>query len=104
MRFLVVLCVLSALLIGATPAWADSFWSVFNIEGESSISADYVTYATLGDMLNDTNRTSVTVIGGFGRNVVGSGALLPFDVVPEPSSLALLGFAVCGVAVLRRRR
>jgi hypothetical protein len=44
----------------ATPAQADpTYWNVFNIEGESAISADIVTYGSLTDMLNDTNRLGV---------------------------------------------
>ena len=34
-----------------------AYWNVFNFEGESEVSAEFVTYATLSDMLNYTNRT-----------------------------------------------
>ncbi len=65
------------LVIGAaTPADASIYWSLFNIEGETAQNANYVTYATLTDMLTDTNRLQVYVpSGGFaGQNVVGSGS------------------------------
>jgi hypothetical protein len=52
---------LSASLVTAILVWPCSgyaaYWNVFNLEGESSISAEFVTYATLSDMLHDTNRT-----------------------------------------------
>ena len=53
-----------------------NYWSLFNIEGESSLTAQYVTYATLTDMLGDTNRLGVFSPNsfGFGDNIVGSGS------------------------------
>jgi hypothetical protein len=58
-----------------------SYWLVFNVEGESSQSAQLVTYASLDDMLLDQNRTGVFTPDdfGFGRNIVGSGAFAPTD-------------------------
>jgi hypothetical protein len=50
-----------------------TYWNVFNIEGESAISADIVTYGSLTDMLNDTNRLGVFDPGGR-RTRRGSGA------------------------------
>jgi hypothetical protein len=53
-----------------------TYWNVFNEEGESTLSAAIVTYASLNDMLNDTNRLAVYQPNsfGFGANVVGSGS------------------------------
>jgi len=83
-----------------------TYWNVFNIEGESSASAATVTYATLSDMLTDTNRTGVSFPNtpGFGSNVVGSGASVARpSIVPEPASLAVLGPGVLVLALVRRR-
>ena len=74
---------------------APVYWNVFNIEEETAQGARIVTYASLNDMLNDENRTSVIAPdGGFvPQNVVGSGASVDLQdpgVVPTPSPLALL--------------
>lgn len=52
------------------------YWSLFNVEGESSLTAQYVTYASLPDMLVDQNRLGVfdPNTNGVGRNIVGSGS------------------------------
>ena len=54
----------------------------------------FITYATLNDMLNDTNRTGSGVPDGFGAgvNVVGSGPCPPEPPVgvPEPSVISLI--------------
>jgi len=70
-----------------------AYWSLFNVEGESSIPADYVTYDTLADMLGDTNRTGVYTRGGAGVNIVGSGAIV-LSPVPIPGALWLFGSAL----------
>ncbi|MEN2786265.1 PEPxxWA-CTERM sorting domain-containing protein [Sphingomonas qilianensis] len=53
----------------------DIYWSLFNREEESVATSVYVTYATLGDMLVDNNRTGnyYPDAPGFGANVVGGG-------------------------------
>ena len=56
-----------------------TYWNVFNIEGESDMSAIFVTYATLNDMLNDENRLDThtpdgSFSGNFAPNIVGSGS------------------------------
>lgn len=63
-----------AMLAGSSVQAA--YWNLFNIEGEDELSARYVTYASLGDMLRDTNRLDVFEPNpsGFGRNIVGSGS------------------------------
>ncbi|OOG22715.1 hypothetical protein B1C78_14385, partial [Thioalkalivibrio denitrificans] len=70
--------VVAALALTASAANAAPviYWNLFNIEGESVIGADFVTYATLDDMLNDINRLGVfqPMGGGAGQNVVGSGS------------------------------
>ena len=69
-----------------------TYWNLFNVEGESSLDAAFVTYANLSDMLNDVNRTGLFTPNGsglFGRNIVGSGADIVAPV-PEPDTIALL--------------
>ncbi len=84
-----------------------NYWSLFNIEGESAISSTYVTYATLADMQNDTNRldSSNPNNTGFGRNVIGSGAF-NVSAVPLPAALPLFGtgLAVMGFVGWCRKR
>ena len=81
-----------------------TYWSLFNIEGESSISADYVTYSSLTDMLNDTNRLGVFDPGPSGRNIVGSGSdEMLVTGVPEPATLALMGLGLAGIGYRRRQ-
>ncbi len=90
-----------------------TYWSLFNIEGESSIASDYVTYGSLTDMLADANRTGTFTMSGAGRNIVGSGAGMlavapppppPAAVIPLPAGFWLLGtaLAVLGCAAGRR--
>jgi len=80
-----------------------TYWSLFNIEGESAISADYVTYATLDDMLTDSNRTGVFSPNplGFGSNIVGSGAFV-VSPVPVPGALWLFASGLLAAFGLRR--
>ncbi|SFR47649.1 PEP-CTERM protein-sorting domain-containing protein [Marinobacter daqiaonensis] len=81
-----------------------SYWNVFNIEGESDIGADIVTYGSLADMLTDVNRTSVSTLTGFGANIVGSGAF-NFDKgiqVSEPAHWGMLLFGLFGLYLRRR--
>jgi hypothetical protein len=88
-----------------------TYWNLFNIEGESAITADFVTYATLEDMLNDTNRLGVfqPIGGGAGQNVVGSGATIlsisppPPAPIPLPSSIWLLGIGLTIIGWSSRR-
>jgi hypothetical protein len=81
------------------------FWSLFNIEGENDLTAQYVTYSALDDMLNDTNRLGVFSPNTFaGANVVGSGAFSSTNLAPIPlpaSALLLLG--ALGLLVALRR-
>ena len=95
-----------------------TYWNVFNIEGESSVSADIVTYISLSDMLTNANRTGTYTVGGFGRNIVGSGSDGTggggsggggsgggsSGTVPEPATLSLLGLGFASLAVMARRR
>ena len=100
---------LSMLAVGCltAPIAANAtYWSLFNNEGESSVSAEYVTYATLADMLGDTNRTGVFVpnAAGVGRNIVGSGSdEMRSTNVPEPDTLVLFSVALAGLGFARRR-
>ncbi len=81
------------------------YWNLFNNEGESTVSAEFITYATLTDMLNDENRLGFFVPDGafVGRNVVGTGADVLPRGVPEPGTVGLLASAFLGLGVLRRR-
>jgi hypothetical protein len=67
------------MLLAAGPASAATlnYYNLFNLEGENATGAVFVTYDTLGDMLNDENRTgsfAADGAGSFGANIVGSGA------------------------------
>jgi len=85
-----------------------AYWSLFNLEGESSASAIYVTYASLADMLTDSNRTGEFIPDNAGlsaQNVVGSGSdNMRTAAVPEPGTLGLLGLGLAGLAATRRRK
>jgi hypothetical protein len=82
-----------------------NYWSLFNIEGESALTSDYVTYSSLIDMMNDTNRVSTTSPNstGFGKNVVGSGAIT-VSVVPLPAALPLYGAGLAFMGFIGWRR
>ena len=84
-----------------------TYWNVFNIENEGAIDADIVTYASLTDMLLDTNRTGTFSPGAFAQNIVGSGAsiLLTPAVVPLPATFTLLAtsMGLWFLAFFRRR-
>ncbi|WP_170841642.1 PEP-CTERM sorting domain-containing protein [Nitrosomonas aestuarii] len=99
----VTVCMAMASTVHAT------YWSLFNIEGESTLSANYVTYASLNDMLTDTNRLGVFQPDpfGFGRNIVGSGSDNKANnprPMPESPTLVLLGIGLAGFAVARRKK
>lgn len=82
----------------------DTYWNVFNIEGESSINADIVTYASLADMLTDSNRLSVNTLGGPGVNIVGSGAFNLAIPIPEPATGWLLLIGLLGLGLSRSQK
>jgi hypothetical protein len=65
----------SVLAVAASGTASVTYWNAFNIEGESSELAAFVTYATLTDMPGDTNRlgTFLPDILTAGANTVGSG-------------------------------
>lgn len=98
-----------ALCVGASMAHA-TYWNLFNLEGESSLGARYVTYSTLTDMLGDVNHLGVFAPDGqgsgqFAANVIGSGS----DVrranpqpIPEPSSMLLMGLGLAALAASGR--
>lgn len=85
-----------------------TYWSLFNAEGETALSAQYVTYSSLTDMLSDTNRLAILTPNhyGAGSNIVGSGtdSFPAGTTVPEPASWALLtiGFGIVGSRLRRR--
>lgn len=74
------------------------------------MSVRYVTYGTLDDMLNDTNRTANFAPNSFGvgRNVVGSGAFFVPDILAVPAPAAVWMFMTAlgwlGLFDWRRRR
>jgi hypothetical protein len=77
-RFLLLLATAVVGSLTAIPSNAAvTYWNLFNIEEENMEDSVYITYATLEDMLNDTNRTGSFVpdtVGNSAANVVGSGA------------------------------
>jgi len=91
-----------------------TYWNVFNQEDESAASSVIVTYNSLIDMLNDTNRAEFGIPNsvGFGHNIVGSGAFfLPpngGNSVPEPATvvpiLLLLTVLLGGRILIRSKR
>lgn len=87
-----------------------TYWSLFNVEGEDVLSAQYVTYATLEDMLTDQNRTGIHTPDpfGFGANIVGTGASIDRDLppapVPLPAAGVLLAAGLAALAAARRGR
>lgn len=79
-----------------------AYWNVFKVEGESSLSAQIVTYGTLADMLGDTNRIGIFTPNpqGFGRNIVGSGAEILAAPPPPPHPASAPGSLVLALAAL----
>lgn len=100
-----------SILSGPAAAATVVYYNLFNLEGESSLSAAFVTYASLADMLNDENRIgSFTADGNtpFGANIVGTGAFVVADTphpvsLPATSWLVALGLSVIASARPRRR-
>ena len=84
-RRAVILATVSAAPFAASAA--TGYWSLFNFEEETAQPAVYVTYGSLIDMLNDTNRADEFVSGAddAGENVVGSRAFW-LTPIPLPGS------------------
>ena len=103
----VAFAALAALTTSATAATVTTYWSLFNEEGENSANSVYVTYGSLFDMMNDTNRTGSATPDGLNiaRNIVGSGAFSVeiVGVIPVPASLPLAASAL-GILLLVGRR
>ena len=99
-----------AFAIPSVATAAPLYWNVFNIEEETAQTAQFVTYASLEDMLNDDNRLGVFNPDGFtaasvGNNIVGSGAFVRSTMgVPEPGTMILFAFGLLGVGVAAPRR
>lgn len=80
--------------------------NVINIEGEAKASEQFNTHDSLIDMLLDENRIDIfTPTSPARANIIGSGARLPSKtVVPEPSTLTLLGLGLAGLSFVIRKR
>ncbi len=102
--------VLAAPNVVGTGSDGTTYWNLFNIEGESTASAAFVTYTTLEDMLNDENRLGVFFPDGSvlaGQNIVGTGAFVVPDLPPPPPGVPLPASAwlvVAGLGVLAATR
>ena len=97
------------LFAGGVAQAAPVYWNVFNVELESSLGAQFVTYGSLADMLLDRNRVGVFSPDGLGsseQNIVGSGAFVSAGLVavPAPGTLGLLVAGLLGYCATRRRR
>ena len=73
------LVIASVIVFSPVPAKAAAvYWNLYNLEGESSSTAVFATYATLDDMLMATNELATYTPLGAGvtasRNVVGTGS------------------------------
>jgi hypothetical protein len=112
-RYIIGILTAFALTIVGSPTQAAAvYYNLFNIEGENTADAAFVTYATLADMLNDENRTGLFFPDGSviaGRNIVGTGAFLVPDGppppvgVPLPASAWLMLAGLGGLAAAPRR-
>jgi len=79
-------------------------FSDFSFSALSGFGAgNYVLFATPG-MISGSLGTATGTIGGLNAELSISGNNLVVDVVPEPSTWALLAFSLTTVMVLRRRR
>ena len=71
-RLTAQVCSVVVLIVGAGLSFPDRagaaaiYWNLFNDEGGSVLDAGFVTYATLADMLADTNRTGTAIPNGGG--------------------------------------
>ena len=82
-----------------------TFWSLFNFEGDAQRPSIFVTYNTLEDLFGDVNRKDAVKVDFPGvANRVGSG-FGPATTVPLPAGLPLLltGVAALGYLGARRR-
>ena len=79
---------------------ATVYWNLFNIEGENTVGAQFATYATLNDMLTNTNRTNL-INPSTSKNLIGSGAFFTPDmpVVPVPAAVWMFLSALSGLWV-----
>jgi hypothetical protein len=81
-------------------------WNACNPEGKSKASVQFVTNYPLSNILLEKNLiATITPTSPAHANTVGSEAgLISKLVVPEPSTLTLLGLGVAGLAFRRKNR